>query len=916
MRCLFSLTAIATLGLANGAEITSSLAEAGVGGGRVSGGNFSAEVETGSTISGGVSHLTSEGEQAKFGYTGQLFDIRAIDVSADPSVVRERSATQLSAKAVLDDSTLLPLSSAGISWTILDGPIASIDANGVVLADDVFLNAIASIRGTVNGITDDLDIPVINLTVETPPDTVPPPDFVAENFAPLQAGRYFGLLRDASDQVIGYVPVIQLNGVGGISGRIIFQGRSYRIRGTLEPDGTFTGEINRRNLDPLAVTLEIGRTNMGAGGLTLNATVSGDGLTASGHIDQSPYHPRNQPAPDELVRSYTFLIPAHEIGQSDLPEGDGYGTLRVLRSGAVIAVGNAGDGTRFSNRSFLTEDGRWHLYQPLYRGQGLLAGTLDFRDSPGVSDFDGELGWRKNPSPRDRRYPNGFDLPPTMVGSTFDAPARGERLLEELADQEYNARLTLAGLSIPDGGLAKTISWQTNHALVYYGPERLSARANPRNGLINGVYFDPSSRNRIRFGGAVFQKQALAGGQFLFDNLAGHLFVEPGTNYSYPGSEDAGPLDLTEAPTDAADDPVLTPVTNLDPAAAGIFQGTIASTGAGEFFGGLQNVRLSGNGVFSGLIWIEGRRYLIRGKLDESGSAQVEVSRPGLNPVVVNLQLALADGSSDGFALIGNSVFDGVPHELIAQRRPPLTRANPASESGRYTLVMKEPVTIDPALAPGGDGYGSINVIFNGNCRGLLILADGSRASLSGHLSRLGEWSVYRSLYGQRGYLAGKLTFREVSGVSDVDGECRWVKASNVPRTSNYPTGFDEARTVIGNLYQPPAPGTKAFPTLVDDFHNAWMRLQGPDLSPDVPDVITSLDRAVTWNDANRILYFGPERAIVRFNRNTGLATGRYVDRAQGINVPFGGALLQSQDLLTGSYLAGEESGRFLISPR
>jgi hypothetical protein len=79
---------------------------------------------------------------------------------------------------------------------------------------------------------------------------------------------------------------------------------------------------------------------------------------------------------------------------------------------------------------------------------------------------------------------------------------------------------------------------------------------------------------------------------------------------------------------------------------------------------------------------------------------------------------------------------------------------------------------------------------------------------------------------------------------------------------------------------------------------------------------MTAVDRAVTWSTANRIIFYGPDKAAVSFSATTGIATGSYTDTARRVSVKFGGALLQKQGLLTGRYGAGNVSGRFWMQGR
>jgi hypothetical protein len=50
--------------------------------------------------------------------------------------------------------------------------------------------------------------------------------------------------------------------------------------------------------------------------------------------------------------------------------------------------------------------------------------------------------------------------------------------------------------------------------------------------------------------------------------------------------------------------------------------------------------------------------------------------------------------------------------------------------------------------------------------------------------------------------------------------------------------------------------------------------------------------------------------------RTTGLITGTYADLAKKVSAKFNGILLQKQNRINGSYIAGGRSGLFTISPR
>lgn len=76
---------------------------------------------------------------------------------------------------------------------------------------------------------------------------------------------------------------------------------------------------------------------------------------------------------------------------------------------------------------------------------------------------------------------------------------------------------------------------------------------------------------------------------------------------------------------------------------------------------------------------------------------------------------------------------------------------------------------------------------------------------------------------------------------------------------------------------------------------------------------LLTMDRATTWTSANTLLYYGPDKITLTFTAATGLLTGTCVDVTRGVNLSFGGALLQKQGLVTGRYLAGARTGLMMM---
>lgn len=751
------------------------------------------------------------------------------------------------------------------------------------------------------------------------------------------AGIYDGILRDAADghTLVGAIHRMSVtparaNGPGGgnVTATLYLNGRRAVIRGAFDDTGLLDLDLNQRDGTVISVELQLEDTGT-ANEERVVGTIAWDGLVAEADLPRAPFHPRLNPVPtpaEDAVNGvdtfHTMLLPRDPGWTAQQPGGDGWATVNINRGGVVRVLGALGDGTRFAEVGYLSAAGSFDLFSEIYRpvaglGRGRIGGRLILRDQIGVSDFDGLMQWLKQPDPRERRYADGFSVETWGLGSVFASPAPGSPVLETLALQEFNAALGLRGTELPDAGapIDKVVTWRPNDTFAYYGPERFSGRVNRRTGQMKGSYFDPTSRTRLALRGVAFQKQQRAAGQFLLPTTSGAFGIQPGTEFPYPGSEDAGMLTRLEDPDAPAIPPATNAVGTFETAAAGIFAGTVEGDVSGDHEGGLLNFRVSLSGAFSGQLWVGRDKFNVRGSFDPAtGTAQVPVPIGGGLTALLDLTLEQVDGADPetGYRLSASIQIEGIDYEIVAERRPGTT-----TKDGAYTVVILAPDVVDPELAPGGDGYGVLTVTPTGICRGFVVLADGFRTALTGHLSTTHELSLFRPLYaGRRGFLAGRLTFREQAGISDLDGEVHWVRQADAPPATVYPGGFDTVRGVVGSTYTRPGPGERAIEGLADDFFNAWLRLSGPDFSGDAGLGLTEIDRAITWQANNRLIYYGPERILLRFNARNGLLTGRYIDRNNSVNASLGGVLLQEQDLVSGSAIAGGVSGLLGIEGR
>jgi hypothetical protein len=768
--------------------------------------------------------------------------------------------------------------------------------------------------------------------VDVPSDARPDSTITQVSWSPEAAGSYEGVLRPLADAsaVAGAITGLTVTsapdatGGGWASGVVRMDGRSVPIRGRFGLNGLVDLTLPQRDGSVLTVLLQLGRSVPGNHPL-IRAVLTWNGQFVVGNLGRAAYS-RSAPAPTEWTGRHVLVLPSEAGWGTEEPGGDGWALVNVASSGVLTLSGRLGDGSVYTDTASLSAEGGATLFGEFYRPasqRGWIAGEVTFRDQPGISDFDGRLRWKKYADVRELLYPDGFDVVVWALGGKHVAPAVGQRVLSGLADQEHNAELSLIGPTAPVSGatvgaLDRVVSWRANQTLVHFGPERLSGVAVASTGFVSGRFFDPATRRDVGFGGVAFQKQGLAAGTFVNGTKSGALRILPGTDFTFPGSEDAGPLARIATPRTGAAGPAESTVA-WDAAAAGLYGGVLEE--GGRLRGALESVRLTAAGGISGVVWIDGVRQAFRGTL---GGGPISAD----SGAVLALDLNRIDGSADGFGLAGTVESGGTAFSLDAQRQPVFSRSDPAPQAGRHTVALRAPDGIDGNVAPAGDGYGNVNVAFTGACTGTVVLADGTRTTFAGHVGRAyddggtetAEWSFHRALYPTgrarlpRGYLAAKLYFRDVPGVSDVDGAVRWVKQPGAVPTGTYP-GFDLSPALVGSRYVAPAAGTRALPGLADEEHNVWLRFLGVDLSS-ADGVQGERDRVATWNRSNRILHYGPRRLTVTFDVRTGLVSGSCVDGPDGVDLRFGGAVLQKQALATGFTTAQGWSGLFGVEAR
>ena len=136
--------------------------------------NYSIATEIADTAGGrsaggvaGISTVAAPAAIAKSGYIGQLYEAIGLALNASPLTVNEGGTLQLAAFQLLDDLTFLAVAATGVTWSVANGPLTSINASGLATAGIVYQNTAASAQGVYAGKTSPpLALTVLNVNTD------------------------------------------------------------------------------------------------------------------------------------------------------------------------------------------------------------------------------------------------------------------------------------------------------------------------------------------------------------------------------------------------------------------------------------------------------------------------------------------------------------------------------------------------------------------------------------------------------------------------------------------------------------------------------------------------------------------------------------------------------------------------------
>ncbi len=299
--------------------------------------------------------------------------------------------------------------------------------------------------------------------------------------------------------------------------KIVVAGETYSLSDSFDPSGAFAGEIKRRGKPPISIALELDRTTDSP---VLTGTLIEDANTSVLSALRAVFSKTN---PALETGRHTLLFPP-DAGQSDVslyPAGHGYALVGIGINGSIAAVGQLGDGTPFSTKSFVREDHSWALFSQPYQGKGLLDGTLAFtqQSSPSIDEISGTLHWQK-PAMSKGPYASGFSGSIVTLGSRWTPPETGDAALDIT---NWNLAIGNGVLAPPRTGAA-TLSSANLFTLAGATGTKLTLA--PKTGILSGS-FPGGNGKPVKFSGALLQSQRIGRGVFALPDKTGPVTLDP-----------------------------------------------------------------------------------------------------------------------------------------------------------------------------------------------------------------------------------------------------------------------------------------------------------------------------------------------------------------------------------------------------
>ncbi len=368
------------------------------------------------------------------------------------------------------------------------------------------------------------------LTFEMKSNLVLEANFIVNPFMAV-SGSYSGLFEEnsgAKHKTAGLI-MVKVTPKMAFSGKVLVDGNALSISGKFNLEGEGFKEVSR---------LKYSKTNLQVN-LSLDFANPQDlisGIISSSNHWTAPFEAgrylwSTSNIPTKYTNNYTMMIPGFANSNAG-PVGSGYGLVQVTPVGRLKFAGGTADGHVLKQTAYLSKDGEWPLYVPLYpelktninsqgvesyykEFQGSIMGWVTFATNTPAGKTNlapqGLLNWTKVHW-TNNVHTSGFTNAVNILGSRHLAPAKGVRVLNT---PSVRMILSEGNLLAP---FTNNFVMTTNSALTVVLPEinELDPSITLKTGLIRGTFTHPNNGNVItRFFGVTLQDYNYGRGYFV-----------------------------------------------------------------------------------------------------------------------------------------------------------------------------------------------------------------------------------------------------------------------------------------------------------------------------------------------------------------------------------------------------------------
>jgi hypothetical protein len=296
--------------------------------------------------------------------------------------------------------------------------------------------------------------------------------------------------------------------------KLILGGVRSGFNSQFDLSGNASNIVALKKQPPVQIALHLGQS----GGSTLiTGTASNDAFMSDISASLSAFNRSNLFA--STTTRYTLILQPLDTNDTSAPQGYGYATLTVKKTGQANLLGVLADGTKIKATGNVLVNGTLPFYNALYQNRGSCLGSITFATNNTLS---AAVNWFKPNNPKAKFYPAGFTTTLTLDGAIYLKPTNGVQSIVG------TNQLTFGGGNLP-GNLVKTVVIDPSGSITVSNPgsDKLTLFIDPTTGQFNGSILNAGTGKTSRYNGLLVQPDNSGAGFFLGTNLSGFVILEP-----------------------------------------------------------------------------------------------------------------------------------------------------------------------------------------------------------------------------------------------------------------------------------------------------------------------------------------------------------------------------------------------------